>query len=339
MRQFAFKKTRFLLSAVLASTAIAIGGSAASAAPVSIELCALPGTLAPLPVSSPTTEVPIWGFGIPSTSGDCTTAVASLPGPVLEVNAGDVVTIDLINALPAGHGLSFEIPGITFDAGAVDGTDPIVFTASHPGTYMYQSGGDAGRQEAMGLYGAFIVHSLTVGQAYDDAVSAYDAQTTLVLSQVDPTFNTAMDADADPSVYDYRATWWLINGKAYPDTDPIQPEIGQRQLLRYLNAGYDNTTMTMLGMHQQVIARDGSLLLDSFLAAAETIPTGGTEDAIFVAPAGAYVGTNGFPLYNRQFHITNGDPDSAPAGPGSSTILPPGGMLTFIQPQTPPPLP
>ena len=43
-------------------------------------------------------------------------------------------------------------------------------------------------------------------------------------------------------MYDYLATYWLINGKAYPDTAPITATAGQRVLLRYVNAGYDNTT-------------------------------------------------------------------------------------------------
>ena len=79
---------------------------------------------------------------------------------------------------------------------------------------------------------------------------------------------------------DYLATYWLINGKAYPDTAGITAGAGQRVLLRYLNAGYDNTSMSLLGMHQKVLARDSNLLNNPFAAGAETIPAGGTEDAI-----------------------------------------------------------
>jgi len=239
----------------------------------------------------------------------------------LDVNEGDFVTINLINDLPAGHVLNFEIPGISFDPGPTDGSAPLVFTASAPGTYLYQSGGDAGRQEAMGLYGALIVRSATPGQAYDTATTAYDVEATLVLSQVDPNFN------ADPDTFDmknYLATYWLINGKAYPDTAPITGSSGQKALLRYVNAGYDNTTMMLLGMHEQVLARDARLVNNPFLADAETIPAGGTEDAIVTVPAYTFApSTNGFPLYNRQLHVTNG------SGGAYTT---PGGMVTFIQP-------
>ncbi len=332
MYTFTHKFTRSLLALVLAIGGLALTRSHASAATPVFDLCAMTGTLAPLPVTAPLTTVPIWGFGLATAelgdfTPDCSTVTSvSLPGPLLDVGETDFVTIKVKNALPAGHTISFEIPGISFDVGptdaAVGATVTRTFTASDPGTYLYQSGGDAGRQEAMGLYGALIVRSGTSGQAYDDVSTAYDGEATLVLSQIDPNFNAAPDTF---DMKNYLATYWLINGKAYPDTATIPAPTGLRRLLlRYVNAGYDNTTMALLGMHEQVLARDANLLNNPFLANAETIPTGGTEDAIVTVPssgAGSGAGPNGFALYNRQLHVTNGSPASGP-----------GGMLTFITP-------
>jgi FtsP/CotA-like multicopper oxidase with cupredoxin domain len=315
MNMFIQKISRAFLALVLAVGGLALTGSYGLAAPVSLELCALTGTA----TLTGAVTVPIWGFGIPSTPGDCSTATASLPGPVLSVNEGDVVTITLDNALPAGHILEFEIPGMTFSAGPTDGSVPITFTASRPGTYIYQSGGDAGRQEAMGLYGAFIVQSLTAGLAYDSAATAFDVEATLVLSAVDPNFNAAPDTF---DMNDYLGSYWLINGKAYPDTTSISAATGERLLLRYVNAGFDNTSMMLLGSHEQVLARDAYLLNNPFSANTETIPAGGTEDAIVtVMDYGTAPSANGFPLFNRNLHVTNGSPASDP-----------GGMLTFIAP-------
>src|SRR5258705_8388675 len=148
----AFKKaTRALIVLVLAAVGLGLGSSIASAAPVSINLCAKDGTVTlPGPVS-----VPIWGFGVPTTPGDCTTATASAPGPVLTVNEGDTVTISVTNALPAGHTLAFEIPGVDFTPGptdaAVGATVTRPFTPARPRTHLYQSGGAARRQGARGL--------------------------------------------------------------------------------------------------------------------------------------------------------------------------------------------
>lgn len=332
MHTFIQKITRTLLAFAVAVGGLALTSSPASAASVTIDLCAVTGTA----TLTGAVTVPIWGW----TLGDCNgTPIGTLPGPELAVNEGDVVTINLHNNLPVGHTLNFEIPGISFNPGLTNGSAPIVFTASAPGTYIYESSGDAGRQEAMGLYGALIVRPTSApdtpiaGQAYHPATTAYDVEATLVLSQVDPAFNNcSIDPNppclSDPNNFDmnnYLATYWLVNGKAYPDTAPgITATAGQRVLLRYLNAGYDNTAMMLLGMHEQVLARDAHLLNNPFSANTETIPAGGTEDAIATVPSFATSGTN-FPLFNRNLHVTNG---STAAG----TYATPGGMLTFIHP-------
>ena len=346
MRAIAVTKSRVLLVLAIIAAGLMWGGSAA-AATKTIELCAKPGTiqLPGVPTPPPTT---IWGFGIPTTPGDCSTATASLPGPQLDVTLSateaTTVTFHVINALPAGHSITFEIPGITFDAGAADvasgATLDRSFTApaspplsppapgapNGPGTYLYGSGGDGGRQQAMGLYGALIVRPSTPGQAYESNTTHYDVEAPLVLSAVDPAFNNA----PDPMAFDmhaYRATYWLINGKTYPDTPGITAAVGGRVLLRYLNAGYDNTTMMLLGMHEHVVAKDAWPLNSAYDAASDTLPAGATEDAIATVPAGGGPSSNGFPLFNRQLHLTNGDQA------GQSPLpLAGGGMLTFIHP-------
>ena len=120
MRAIAVTTSRVLLVLAMIAAGLMWGGSAASAATVSINLCAVPGTA----TLTGAVTVPIWGFGIPATPGDCSTATASLPGPQLDVtlSAGETttVTFNVTNALPAGHSITFEIPGITFDAGAAD---------------------------------------------------------------------------------------------------------------------------------------------------------------------------------------------------------------------------
>ncbi len=170
----------------------------------------------------------------------------------------------------------------------------------------------------MGLYGLLIVRPATAGQAYDTATSAYAVEAPLVLSEVDPAFNANPDT---ANMYHYLATYWLINGRSYPDTAGITATAGQKVLLRYVNAGYDNTSMLLLGMHEHVLARDAQLLNNPLDADAETIPAGATEDAIATMPATAPPSTNGFPLVNRQLHDTNG----ALADPNRS-----GGQVTFI---------
>jgi len=338
MRAIAVTKSRVLLVLAVIAAGLMYSGSTASAATVSINLCAVPGNA----TLTGTTTVPIWGFATTTTPGDCSSATASLPGPQLDVTLSatetTTVTFNVTNALPAGHSITFEIPGITFDAGSADvdpgGTLTRSFTApaspsaagaaNAAGTYLYGSGGDGGRQQAMGLYGALIVRPSTAGQAYESAATAYNVEAPLVLSAVDPALNNA----SDPMAFDmhsYRATYWLINGKAYPDTTGITATPGQNVLLRYLNAGYDNTSMMLLGMHEHVVAKDAWPLNNAYDATADTIPAGATEDVIATVPTGGGPSGSGFPLFNRQLHLTNGDQT------GHSPLpLPGGGMLTFI---------
>jgi FtsP/CotA-like multicopper oxidase with cupredoxin domain len=322
MRATAGTRAKVLTALVVMAAGLVMAGSSASAATVAIDLCALPGNATVVG----STTVPFWGFALKGALDDCSDVTPSLPGPVLTVDEGDDVTITVINKLPAGHTLVFEVPGITFAAGdnsaIVDATVTRTFHAGSPGTYLYGSGGDSGRQQAMGLSGALVVRSQTAGQAYDSVTTAYDVQAALVLGAVDPAFNAA------PDTYDmhaYRATYWLINGKAYPDTVGITATAGQRVLLRYLNAGYDNTSMQLLGMREKVVAKDAGLLNNPYDADTETIPAGATEDVIATVPSGAAPSANGFALFNRQLHLTNGPQTGQ--GPAPATG---GGMLTFI---------
>jgi len=335
MRALALTKTRALLVLAVASAGLAVTSSTASAAPVAIDLCASNGQI----TMPDTTVVNVWGFVQTASCGPDLVNDSNFPGAPLSVDAGDVVTINVTNALPPDpappgdppdHTIRFEIPGIAFDPGPTDAAVGAMvtrtFTASAPGTYQFQSAGDAGRQEAMGLYGALIVRPATANQAYDPASTAYNVEVTLLLSEIDPNFNAAPDTF---DLHGYLATYWLINGKAYPQTAGITAAAGQRVLLRYVNAGFDNTTMLLLGMHENVVARDARLLNNPFDANAETIPAGGTEDAIATVPATAPPSPNGFPLYNRQMHVTNGN---APTPAAPNPAYSPGGMLTFIHP-------
>jgi FtsP/CotA-like multicopper oxidase with cupredoxin domain len=284
-------------------------------ASVSYDLCAKEGSLA-LPGG---VSVPIWGYALKPAGTDCSDPVveAGLPGPTIDVTTGQSVTVNLYNELAETASITFG--GDTAEpaeADAAGGASPSVsytFTAGAPGTYLYESGSNITRQVPMGLYGAFIVRPVTAGRAYADAATAFDAEAVLVLSEIDPGLNS------DPNGFDllsWSPRYWLINGKAYPDTAEISAAPGDRLLLRYANAGLDHHTMTLLGMHQRIVGRDAAKLGYPFDVVAETIASGQTMDAIATVPAGAPGGAK-FALYNRQLRITNVNEF-------------PGGMLTLI---------
>ena len=202
---------------------------------------------------------------------------------------------------------------------AVGGTKTYTFTAANPGTFLYEAGllPNAEHQVAMGLYGALIVRPATAGQAYNDAVTAFDDEAVLVLSEIDPALN------ANPSTFDmrnYAPKYFLINGKAYPATatDPITSAAGSKVLLRYVNAGIQQHSMAVLGLRQNFVAKDGSLLPSlNHNVAAESLAPGQTGDAIATIPAAAATESK-FAVYDGSLMLRNSNL------PGF------GGMLTFV---------
>ena len=102
---------------------------------------------------------------------------------------------------------------------APGGSAAYTFTASRPGTFVYEAGhtADGARQVAMGLAGALVVLPADASGAYGSRATAYDDDAVLVLSDVDPELNAA------PMKFDmrsFRARYRLINGKAFPTHRP-----------------------------------------------------------------------------------------------------------------------
>ena len=56
----------------------------------------------------------------------------------------------------------------------------------------------------------------------------------------------------------YKPKFWLINGKAYPQTATIDTSAGNEVLLRYVNAGQQPHTMALLGAYQKVLGKAGA---------------------------------------------------------------------------------
>ncbi len=263
------------------------------------------------------TTVTIWGYS--STVG----GAAGIPGPVLVVNKGDCVVVNLTNNLSERTAINFQgqsmVPDTT-GATASGGTKTYLFTATNPGTYLYEAGLilRTQHQAAMGMYGVLIVRSATAGQAYNSLSSAYTVEVPVVLSEIDPLLNNN-GAPANFDMRKYAPKYFLINGKSYasPFTGDIPVIAGDKVLLRYVNAGLQSHAMSTLGISQLVIATDGSPFTHPHSMIAETIATGQTLDAVLAVPASTVAGTK-YAIYdaNMQLHNTT--------SPGL------GGMLTFL---------
>lgn len=259
------------------------------------------------------------------------------PGPYLCVNQGDTVTIVLNNSLPEATSLMFPaisnvtangmpvqpqfngttLTSLTNTAAANGGSVTYSFVASNPGTYLYESGTDVGKQVQMGLYGALVVRPAGhPDYAYvDNAGNPIDqflpsTEYVMLLSEIDPNLHSAVESNQPYDVTTLHPRYWLVNGRAFPDTIaannapwlPAQPYsslvhmtetdslVNPNQapaLVRYLDAGSRNHPFHPHGQNGTVIARDATPFVDasnndlSFETFAFSIGSGQTWDQLY----------------------------------------------------------
>jgi FtsP/CotA-like multicopper oxidase with cupredoxin domain len=254
-----------------------------------------------------------------------------------------------VNAIPLFDGvpeLSLSVPV---------GRDLSYFFRPHDaGTYMYHCHFEDVEHVQMGMTGMVFVRPKQnrspvagdpIGTKYayndGDGSTRYDREFAFMITEL---WSAAHYRDAHIQVSDwtdYAPSFWLLNGRGYPDTvapsgDPnttaagrlqYQPisslitcNAGDRVLLRMSNLGYRNHAMSVDNIDLQIVAKDASLLkgrdgATGYLTT-NTVDVGPGEsrDIIFVAPRpGEYL------LYDRQYsYLHNG------GGPGY------GGMMTKI---------
>ena len=260
------------------------------------------------------------------------TTVVAPGGPTLIVTQGETVTVNLTNELAETTAIHFQGQEMVPDLLGVPagGSKTYSFTPTNPGTFLYEAGvldalpGVPGSQQqtARGLHGALVVRPSVAppidatGQAYTSASTAFDDEAVLVLSELDPALNDSPDAGAF-DMRDFNPRYFLINGKAYPATDPIPAGAGRRVLLRYVNAGQQQHSMTLLGTQQLLVGKDGSALQYPNARVAETIAPGETLDVIATVPPGVPLGSK-LAVFDGSLKLYNGN------APGF------GGMLTFL---------
>jgi FtsP/CotA-like multicopper oxidase with cupredoxin domain len=260
------------------------------------------------------------------------------PGPVLCVNQGDTVTVVLNNSLPDPVSIMFPgqegvladgapaqpqgsgatLTSLTNAAAANGGSVTYSFVAGSPGTYLYESGTNPQVQVRMGLFGALVVRP-TAGTGFvnsrSDSQFTPDEEFMVLLSEIDPYLNQAVEQGAGFDFNYYQARYWLINGRGFPDSisdnyTPLLPDQPYGALarihpfkntglstdpsyhpypgaIRYLNVGSETFPFHPHGNNGLVIGRDGRALQGatgqdlSFEKFAINIGPGQTWDVLF----------------------------------------------------------
>jgi FtsP/CotA-like multicopper oxidase with cupredoxin domain len=266
----------------------------------------------------------------------------TIPGQVLSNNAGPVWFKDIAapyntsptatfsGSRPAGD-VTSRVRSFSHEAPAgAPGTPgaPAAYTwnALKPGTYLILSGTHPALQVQMGIYGVLIVKA--AGGAPYTGIPTPAQEATLLFSEIDPAIHNNADDKAMvaatptiPSTSVFYPKYFLINGKAFPGTNPISiGAAGSATLLRFANAGLDTYVPLLHGHNMLVIAEDGYLKPANLRPAdgslnrySVDLHAGKTFDALLTNPAAGYI-----PLYDRRLYLSN----AAQA---------PGGMLTYLE--------
>ena len=200
-----------------------------------------------------------------------------VPGPQIRVRQGDLVRINVTNLLPDTttvhwHGLivpnAMDGPAkITQDPIEKGGTYHYAFKVGQSGTYFYHSHDHVDRQQALGVYGVFIVDP----EQPDPSVAAnheYTLQVQEWLLRESLTYPAMPMDGAQPN-------YFTINGRSYPETETIKMKVGETLKVRLVvsSNGFIHP-MHIHGGPFVVVARDGETLPESARYKADTVNLG-----------------------------------------------------------------
>lgn len=215
---------------------------------------------------------------LPNVAVDAFAYNGQIPGPRLRVTQGDRVRIVVHSKLPETttvhwHGL--VLPN-KMDGPAYITQDPIrsgdsyayEFTADQAGTFFYHSHDHPDRQQALGLYGAFIIDPKEPVADEPKADLEYVIQLQEWLVREGLTYPAMLMEGGLPN-------YFTINGRSYPATDVVHMKLGQTIKLRFI--GTSNNFIHPMHVHGgpfTVVARDGVTLQAAARYEADTINLG-----------------------------------------------------------------
>jgi hypothetical protein len=187
------------------------------------------------------------------------------------------------------------------------------FNPDSPGTYFYHCHVEASEHVQMGMYGALIIYpskeslkqagirqnhkgewllhdkkqhqipktATNRNFAYNDINTFFDSEWVVLLSDIDETWHKAVH---DPQLFpdfnpvNFKPNFWLVNGRAFPDTllphplteDPtknpnltqinyesyVHVKTGDKFLLRMINMGYQVVPWHIHGWHCTIVGKD-----------------------------------------------------------------------------------
>ncbi|MBI5310876.1 MAG: copper oxidase [Actinobacteria bacterium] len=244
-----------------------------------------------------------------------------VPGPEIRVRNGERVRVKFTNKLPEPttvhwHGVDVPnsqdgVPGVTQDPIQPGASQTYEFTArpagdrNGSGTFLYHSHFEEDRQMPAGLAGSLIIEP-PAGEA------APKNEHTLIVSEWTVNPSTGRVRGTMP-MEGMLPNFFTINGKSFPDTEPINIKAGEKTYVRLINAGQFAHPLHLHGTAFRVVARDGHPSQDRSLRDTLTLESGERADVEFELPKGKWL----FHCHIGHHATNNGES--------------PGGLLTVFE--------
>ena len=219
------------------------------------------------------------------------------PGEQLIVQEGDTVRITIVNTLGSSH--SFVVDGmVDSNRIAAGATKTVQFTAGDPGSYLYYDGRNAPYNRLTGLHGGLAIMPDGNDTILYDGSRTFMQQYFWIFNDIDPAWNNAVRNGQIPNT-PYVPRYFTMNGlSARPPGAPgamdpavdcmadprtkLDGHIGDRTLVRCLNAGMVQHAIHTHGNHMEWLSKNGNNLPDVWEK--DIVPldgNGGVVDVIF----------------------------------------------------------
>jgi FtsP/CotA-like multicopper oxidase with cupredoxin domain len=236
--------------------------------------------------------VDVYFCGFSRTSGGL-----DVPGEALVVQEGDTVRITIANTLGRNH--NFTIDGVV-DSGTIRPGEmrTVQFTAGQPGSYLYYDKYNNPYNRLLGLHGALAIMPSGSSNRLYSGSPTFVQQYFWLFHDIDPAWHNSLRNGRNPSG-SYVPRYFTLNGLsgrppgAVGAMDPavdsmmdprskLDGHIGDRTLIRCLNAGKARHAVHTHGNHMEWLTRNGAIRPDIWEK--DIVPldaNGGRTDVIF----------------------------------------------------------
>ena len=248
------------------------------------------------------TTLKVWGFTDNPSTGPM------VPGPLLESQEGETVTVTVYNQNNRSH--NFVVRGVTTDTASISAgsSKTYSFTTPRAGTYLFSDTLNNKINREMGLYGALVVRAAGgVKRAWTNGPS-FALERLWIVSDMDKTrWNDIAGNGGSVNTGTYRPNYFMINGLGGFDGmhDPntvLQGQAGQTGLVRIVNAGQLDQSLHFHANHFQIIDDDGLRLSKTEPGDTINVKAGTTAMVLYTLRSGIYP----MHVHSAQMETANG---------------------------------